>query len=212
MIVHPSLTLLSTPFDREALFLTVFCLVDDWMKARFHNSSAPRSHRGPRQDEFADSETLAVLIVGSLCHCQKERAWLRQVRANHRALFPHLPEDSRFHRRAQRVRFLLGDLRRTVLFWADADLEPLRILDTFPLPLTYPLPLCANYRIAQSALPVQSAAFGYNVSKRSFYFGLRPGLLSTASGYIEDIILSHRGHHPLARQLQRHPVFGALPR
>ena len=64
------------------------------------------------------------------------------------------------------------------LFWADADSEPLRILDTFPMPL------CACYRIRQSSLPIRSATFGYNDAKRQFYYGLHPGCLITASGFI----------------------------
>jgi hypothetical protein len=184
MIAHPSLKGLFPSFGREDLLLVVFCIVDDWMKSGFGHSNAPRRRRGPREDEFSDSETIALLLVGELCHYKRERAWLRTVRANHRALFPHLPEDSRFSRRAQRVRHLLRHFRRAVLFWADADLEPGRILDSLPMPL------CACYRIRQSSLPISSSAFGYNDSKRCWYFGLRPGLIMTLSGFVEDIILS----------------------
>jgi hypothetical protein len=184
MITHPSLALLSTPFSREDLFLVVFCHIDDWMKARFGSSNAPRKRRGPRDDEFADAEVLTVLLVGELCHCPHEAAWLRQVRASYHSLFPALPEDSRFSRRASRARHLLPALRETVLFWADADLEPIRILDSFPLSL------CACYRIHQSNQPVDGSAFGRCASKRSFFFGLRPQLLITASGFIIDLILA----------------------
>src|SRR5436309_973549 len=184
MITHPSLALLSANFSREDLFLVVFCHVDDWMKARFGRSNAPRKRRGPRDDEFADAEVLTVLLVGELCGCPHEATWLRQVRASYRALFPALPENSRFGRRACRARHLLPALRETVLFWADADLEPLRIMDSFPLSL------CACYRIHQSNQPVDGSAFGRCASKRSFFFGLRPQLLITASGFIIDLVLA----------------------
>jgi hypothetical protein len=184
MITHPSLSLLSANFSREDLFLVVFCHVDDWMKTRFGSSNAPRKRRGPRDDEFADAEVLTVLLVGELCHCPREAAWLRQVRASYRALFPALPEKSRFGRRAQQARHLLPALREAILFWADADLEPIRIMDSFPLSL------CACYRIHQSNQPVESSAFGRCASKRSFFFGLRPQLLMTASGFIIDLILA----------------------
>ena len=184
MIAHPSLSLLSASFSREDLFLVIFCVVDDWMKARFGSSNAPRRRRGPRQDEFSDAEVLTLLLAGELCHCRRERAWLRQVRASYRALFPALPEESRFSRRAQRVHGLLRQLRQALLFFADADLEPFRVLDSFPLPL------CACYRIRQSSLPIESAAFGYNAAKRQFYYGLRPHLLVTLSGFIQDLVLA----------------------
>ena len=47
MIRHPSLSLLSTAFSREDLFLVVYCVVDDWMHARFGSANAPRARRGP---------------------------------------------------------------------------------------------------------------------------------------------------------------------
>src|ERR1700744_5915064 len=143
MIKHPSLGLLSPNFGRTDLFIVVFCIVDDWMQQRYGSSNMPRKQRGPRSGEFTDSEVLTILIVGEMCHCHRERRWLRQVRSSYGELFPALPEDSRFNRRAQMVRQLLCELRRTILFWADADLEPMRILDTFPMPL------CACYRIRQ---------------------------------------------------------------
>jgi len=186
MTRHPSPLQLSGNFSRSDLFLAVFCLVDDWMKQRFGSPNAPRPRkgRGPRQDEFADSEVLTILLVGELCHCPRERAWLRQVRGSYLPLFPHLPEDSRFSRRAEGVRELLRHLRQAILFWADVDCEPLRILDSFPMPL------CACYRIRQSSLPITGSTFGYNSSKREFFFGLHPGLLLTGSGYIEDLFLA----------------------
>lgn len=184
MILHPAPSLLSGTFSREDLFLVVFCLVDDWMISRFSESNAPRQHRGPNSQEFSDSEVLTVVLVGEICQVKRERAWLRQVRASHLSLFPRLPEDSRFNRRAQDCCELLRAFREAILFWADADREPLRLLDSFPMPL------CACYRIRQSSQPITGSTFGYNDSKRQFYFGLRPGVLMTGSGFIEDVILS----------------------
>ncbi len=184
MIAHPSLSLLSDRFSRSDLFLVVYCVVDDWMHTQFGSSNAPRRRRGPRPGEFTDSEVLTVLLVGELSQCRRERAWLRQVRASYAALFPALPEESRFARRAEQVRELLRHFRQAVLFWADADLEPLRLLDSFPMPL------CACYRIRQSSLPISGSTFGYNDSKKQFFFGLHPALLMTASGFIDDLILA----------------------
>ena len=191
MITHPSLPLLSHSdglFSRTDLFTVVFCLVDDWMKDRFQSANMPRKHRNPKPTDFADSEVLTVQLVGELCQCPRESAWLRQVRASYKHLFPALPSDGRFSRRTQIIRHLLRDLRKTILFWADADLEPLRLLDCFPMPL------CACYRIRQSSQPwmqpISGAEFGYNSSKKQYYFGLHSGLLMTASGYIKDIILA----------------------
>jgi hypothetical protein len=189
MLAHPSLSLLSHSFSREDLFLVLYCLVDDWMHVRFGRSNAPRRRRGPRRGEFSDAEVLTVILVGELCHCPRERAWLRQLRASYRSLFPALPSDSRFSRRAQRLSSQLRELRQAVLFWADADLEPIRLFDSFPMPL------CACYRIGQSSLPIRSAAFGWNASKRQYFYGLRPQLLMTASGFLDDLVLAPGNYH-----------------
>jgi hypothetical protein len=193
MVTHPSLTLLSDRFTREDLFLVVFCLIDDWMKARFGSANRPRRRRGPRPNEFSDAEVLTVLLVGELCHCPREAAWLRQVRASYLPRFPALPEASRFARRAEAVRELLRDLRRTLLSFADADREPIRLFDSFPMPL------CACYRIGQSSWPVPGATFGWNASKRQYFYGMRPQLLLTASGFIDDLVLAPGNcHDPVA--------------
>ena len=188
MVTYPSLSLLSGTCSRSDLFLVVFCLVDDWMQTQFGHSSVPR-RRGPQPHAFSDAEVLTILLVGELCHCRREQAWLRQIRNSYPALFPHLPEDSRFSRRAVRVQPLLRQFRQAVLFWADADLEAFRIVDSLPLPL------CACYRIRQSSLPLADATFGYNASKRLFFFGLHPALLMTASGFVEDFILAPGNLH-----------------
>lgn len=184
MIPHPAATLLSHRFSRQDLFLVVYCLVDDWMKQHFGASNRPRCRRGPRSDEITDSEVLTLLLVGELCHVSRERAWLRQVRASYRSLFPTLPEDSRFARRAEAVRHLFRPLRQALLRWADVDCEPVRLFDSFPMPL------CACYRIRQSSLPISGSGFAYNASKQTYYFGLHPGLLVTGTGFIEDIVLA----------------------
>jgi hypothetical protein len=184
MYVHPAVLSLSHNFSREDLFLVVYCLVDDYMHTRFGSSNQPRKRRGPKAEEFADSEVLTILLVGELCQVRRERAWLRQVRASYSRLFPRLPEDSRFARRAEAVRELLRHLRAAVLGWAGEDVHPVRLLDSFPMPL------CACYRIRQSSMPISGSSFGYNSSKCVYYFGLHPGLLLTERGYIDDLFLA----------------------
>lgn len=60
----------------------------------------------------------------------------------------------------------------------------MRILESFPLPL------CACYRIRPSGQPIRSATCGRNDSKRLYYYGRRPGLLVTGSGFVVDLILA----------------------
>ncbi len=181
MVTQPAVSLLSHTFNRDDLFCTVFVLVDDWMQQNYHASNLPRQTQSPR---FADSEVLTILLVGEICHAARERAWLRQVRATHHHLFPHLLEDSRFARRAQALRTLLPAFRRQILHWADADLKRIRLLDSFPLPL------CANCRSCQSTQPVSGTSFGHCASKKEYYFGLHPLALVTEEGFVDELFLA----------------------
>ena len=118
----------------------------------------------------------------------RERAWLRQVRANPH-LFRTCPVSALalrqpLWRRAEAVRELLRGLRQAILSWAGEDVQPLRLLDSFPMPL------CACYRIRQSNQPISGSSFAYNSSKKEYYFGLHPGLLLTENGYIDDLFLA----------------------
>ena len=229
MLAHPAVLSLSHNFSRNDLFLVVFCRGDDWMQRPYGASNLPRKRRGPRDEAFSDSETIAILLVGELCPCPRERAWLRQVRASYGHLFPRLPQDSRFSRRAQFVREarraqfvrearraqfvrearraqfvrearraqFVREARRAqfvrearrwfrqaVLSWADADREPVRLGDSFPMPLR------ARWRVFQSSPPISGSGFAFNSSKEEFYFGLHPGLIMTESGFVEDLVLA----------------------
>jgi hypothetical protein len=181
MIAQPAVTLLSHEFNREDLFTVVFVLVDDWMLKTWGSHNLPRQTQMPH---FTDSEILTLLLVGELCQSKRQRAWLRQVRASHRPLFPRLPEDSRFARRAEKVRHLLPAFRRQILHWADADLKPVRLIDSFPLPL------CKNWRVLQSSQPISGTAWGYCASKKSYYFGLHPLALMTEEGFVDELFLA----------------------
>lgn len=181
MIAPPAVLALSHDFSREDLFSVVFVLVDDWMKETYGSANLPRETRVP---EFTDSEVLSIVLVGELCHAPRESGWLRQVRASYLHLFPQLPEQSRFSRRAQKIIPLLLAFRRQVLHWADADLRPTRLLDSFPLPL------CSNWRVLQSSQPISGTAWGYCSSKKVYYFGLHPLALVTEEGFVDELFLA----------------------
>jgi hypothetical protein len=181
MITQTALQLLSHNFSREDLFCTLFVLVDDWMKQNYQSDNLPRKTLKP---EFTDAEVVTILLVGELCQSSRERAWVRQVHASYRHLFPLMPEASRFSRRAELVIPLVVAFRKQVLHWADADLAPTRILDSFPLPL------CANYRTFQSTIPISGETWGYCASKKEYYFGLHPLALTTEDGFIDEVFLA----------------------
>ena len=190
MISQPAVSVLSHDFSREDLFYVVFFLVDTWMIQTYGGSNLPRKTQEPK---FTDSEVITILIVGELCHSPRERGWIRQIRASYRHLFPLLLKDCRFCRRAQKLVSVLTAFRREVLHWADADLKKTRLLDSFPLPL------CANFRVFQSSQPISGTAWGYCSSKKQYYFGLHPLALVTEHGFVDELFLApgDKGDSPL---------------
>jgi Transposase DDE domain len=181
MITQPAVFTLSHGFSREDLFSVVFILVDDWMIKTYGSGNLPRETQVP---EFTDSEVISIILVGELCHAPREQGWLRQVKASYLHLFPKLPERSRFCRRAQKVVPALIAFRRLVIHWADADIKPIRLLDSLPLPL------CSNWRVCQSSHPISGSSWGYCSSKKSYYFGLHPLALVTEEGFIDELFLA----------------------
>ena len=176
---YPTILAVKTSFWSFIVWLTIGC------SRCYGSSNLPRKRRGPAENEFSDSETLDHFACRqTLSGARGNAPGCGRVRASYRHLFPRLPEDSRFSRRAQGVREALRGFRQALLSWADADREPVRLLDSFPMPL------CECYRISQSSQPISGSGFAFNSSKKIFYFGLHPGLIMTESGFIEDIILA----------------------
>lgn len=110
----------------EDLFLQVYVLVDDWLKANEQRLGLPRQ---PRQ-VASYSELFTIAVVGELTAQPYESIWYWLVGQSYRQLFPKLPEYSRYHR----------VLRNAEKLWAALALElghnsasKLGIIDAKPL-------------------------------------------------------------------------------
>ena len=85
--------------DFADLCTYVYVLVDElyWPLA------APYDQRpGPRA-AFTDGELITLTLVAELLGLDAETRFLAYVRRNHRALFPLLPERSRYNRRRRQL-------------------------------------------------------------------------------------------------------------
>ena len=98
------------------------------------------------------------------------------MRANYRALFPHLPGQSQFNRRARRLWPWVEALRR---HWAEdlgATRASLYLLDTKPLPVV-------GYKRDKGRSDfAASADYGVCASRNLKYFGYKLVLLCTPAG------------------------------
>lgn len=88
--------------DMETFFTILYVIIDDWYKEKM-------SHRKPRVGRparLSDSEVL-TLAVASQWRCgvawQSERAFVRYMLKQGKALFPHMLQRSGFNRRVRQL-------------------------------------------------------------------------------------------------------------
>ena len=128
-----------------------------------------------------DAELITMAIVGECCGWDQETVLLSRWR-EHRDLFPHQPERSRFNRRRRDLAQIINRLRHTLVQTLDLAQDTHCIIDSLPVPVVqfYYVPqACVEWKVA-------GAAFGHCCSKKQAIFGYKLHLLVTQSGIIRD--------------------------
>jgi hypothetical protein len=200
--------------DFEDLCTYVYVLVDDCYRA----VAAPYDRRpGPRSG-FTDAELIALALVAEMVGMPDESRFLGYVRRDHAALFPLLPERSRYNRRKRGLGGAINAVRREVCArllallarehpdGADA-LEPL-LIDSLPVPVVG----LGHSRGSHRWWPY--AAYGRVPSKRETIYGFRLHMLLAAPGAILDFELAPANRNdklfaePLLSGMRRLRVLG----
>jgi len=116
----------------ELLFVYVYCLIDDAIKARV--LSIPR-RPGPAP-ACTDAELLAIALVRHLLGRRSENGFLAEVRRDWGHLFPQLPDQPEVNRR---TRWLWGAFEQLRAAQAAAvPTDPVQQIDTSALPVKHP--------------------------------------------------------------------------
>jgi len=175
--------------DFPDLCTYVYVVVDELYRA----VAAAHDHRpGPRSD-FSDSEVIALTLVAELVEQGEERRFLAYVRRSHLALFPKLPDRSRFNRRRRALTEVTNRIRGALLQVVLGRLAPaerdLCVIDSLPVPVV-------GFAHARGAhRRYGEASYGHVAAKRQTIFGYKLHLLITHSGLILDFALAP-AHHP----------------
>jgi hypothetical protein len=144
---------------------------------------------------------IALTLVAELVELDDEAAFLAYVRRNHPALFPRLPERSRYNRRRRQLtevtNRIRGALMRLVLGRLAREECELCVLDRLPVPVVGFAHARGEHRWCGEA------SYGDVASKRQTIFGDKLQLLSTHSGLIRAFALApaHHAAGALAEQL-----------
>jgi hypothetical protein len=154
----------------DTAIIGMYCLVDDWLRARRHQESVQRT--------LVDAEIITIALTVARFFDGNFRA-AQTMLLEQRYLTDSL---SQYNRHLHRVQSLLeslfdwlGRLHKT------ASRENVFLIDSCPIPV------CDNIRIRDCRIYPSEATEdvfrGYHSSKRRWFYGLKVHLIVTAEGY-----------------------------
>jgi len=166
----------------------VYVIVDELYQA----VAAPHDHRPGPAAELSDSEVITLSLVAELVELDKESRFLAYVRRSHLALFPKLPERSRYNRRRRALTEVTNRIRGALMQLVLARLTPeerdLCVIDSLPVPVV------GFHQARGSHRWYGEASYGYVASKKLTIFGYKLHVLLTHSGLILDFALAPAHH------------------
>lgn len=162
--------------DLETFIVTVFCWLDDAL--REVTAAQPLRQRGPAP-RLHDSEVLTMEVVGEYLGLDTDVAMYQYFRREQRALFPALAQVHRttFARQAANLWVVKEQLWQRLL--TQLPLDP-----TLSLVDSVPLARCRFAHVPALKTLREACAFGYDVSSRTWFYGLRAHLRVSGEGVI----------------------------
>ena len=183
--------------DFADLCTYVYGLTDEAYQA----VAAPFDARPGPRSPFTDSALIALTIAAALLGLDAETRFLAYVRRNHAALFPLLPERSRYNRRRRQLVEVTNRIRGGITgrLWRvlAAEGRDLCVVDSVPVPVV------GYHHAAGEHRWWGEADFGRVPSKKQHLYGFKLHLLIAHSGLVLDFALAPANHHDgaLAAQL-----------
>src|SRR5262245_34626363 len=104
--------------------LWVYCIVDE-----IYQAIAPMLSLRVPTPLCSNSELIAMSIIGECRGWELETNLLSEMR-EHRDLFPHIPEQSRFNRRRRNLMPVVNLIRQTLLTQLDVAQERQCVIDS----------------------------------------------------------------------------------
>jgi len=174
--------------DFADLCTYVYVLVDE----QYQRVAAPYDRRPGPRPAFTDSEVITLTLVAELLGLDEETAFLAYVGRHHRALFPLLPERSRYNRRRRQLIEVTNRVRAGLMQGLLRHLLPeerdLCVIDSVPVPVVGFHHARGDHRW------YGEADYGPVPSKKQTVYGYRLHLLITHSGLILDFALVPANH------------------
>jgi transposase len=183
--------------DVEEMCTVLYWLVDEC----YQPLAQAYDHRPGPPPACSDSELITLSLLAELWSMDEEVAFLAYMRRHWRALFPVLPERSRYNRRRRALQRVTAQIRRQVLRLLDylQPLDDLALIDSLPVPVVGFAHAGGHHRWRGLA------SYGYNAAKKLTFYGFKLHLLATHGGLILDFALApaHLGDGTLSETLLR---------
>jgi hypothetical protein len=174
----------------EDFCLYVYVIVDDLCQ-----QVAPLLRRPGPMPQCSDSELLALCLIGKCKGWDLETDLLSNLHA-YQALFPHLPEQSRFNRRRRRLMWVKNVLRRLLLSRLDVAQDSQCIIDKGYVSAQQAADLLAQNRIRLHTLPHRNQKHQLPSNVKQLFNAARQ-LIETVNGQLTEqfnIETNHAGY------------------
>lgn len=151
------------------LFTVVYVLADDYLQAaeKLGRFRLPKK----RNQKASYGELLTIVLVGEILQQKNQGLWYLLVKREYGALFPELPELSRFYRVSRNFERIYADLALLV-----AQHDGVYLIDSKPLPI------CKGIRYKR-VRAMSEASSGHGGASKHFY-GYKLHAVTSASGCV----------------------------
>lgn len=154
------------------LCTVAYVLVDDLYRLL---APPPDRRPGPRA-AFSDSEVITLTLVAELVGMDEETRFLAYLERQYRALFPRLPDASRYNRRRRQLCEVPNRIRAALMTGVLAQLtseeRALYVIDSVPVPVVGFHPARGRHQWSGRA------SYGYCAAKKQTIYGFKPHLLA----------------------------------
>jgi hypothetical protein len=144
--------------DLDTLLIALYVLADEFL---------PRRQRARRHPRIEDAELVCLAVAQIFLDCPSERRFLRlaMVRLSH--LFPYLPKQPGYNKRMRALAPQIVRLLNLVAFSSPSWCDPIRLLDSTPVPCG------ASRETVKRSDFAGHAAYGYCPSHSRYFWGFR---------------------------------------
>jgi hypothetical protein len=150
----------------------IFSIVDDFCKLHLKKN---KNKLGPHY-QYSDSKILKMIAIKYLSGIESDRSLIRILKNGlAKGIFRGIPDQSSFNRRSKELAHCLVEFQRFLTLQLGTDSNPIRILDSTPIPVV-------SYLRSNRSSSFPEASYGYCAAKREKYFGFKLHLAVTPSG------------------------------